>query len=86
MADPLETSMISSVTSEISVNRHHQIGPGAKQTFWASATVSITKPSAQRTIPAMSLDVPNGGLESPSGGSETAGEFKTVRGKETVQT
>ncbi len=35
-------------------------------------------------MPAMSLLVPNPGLEPPTFGSETAREFKTVKGSETV--
>lgn len=55
-------------------------------TFWMSATDSIIHPIAHNTIPAMSLDWPNEGLLPPSLGSETAGEFRMVKGSDTVQT
>lgn len=43
-------------------------------------------PKAQRMIPAISLDVPNEGFDPWFPTSETAGEFRIVRGRETVQT
>lgn len=57
-----------------------------KQTFWASAILSINQPIAHKTIPAMSLPVPNAGFEPPREGSETEGEFRIVTGRETIQT
>ena len=45
----------------------------------------MTQPSAQRTIPAISLEVPKEGFDPPRTGSETAGEFSIVKGSETVQ-
>ena len=55
-------------------------------TFWASARDSMAHPSAQSTMPAMSLDCPKDGFDPPRRGSETAGELRITTGRETVQT
>lgn len=51
-----------------------------------SAVDSNSQPKVHKTIPAISLEVPKWGFDPPSDGSETAGEFRIVKGSETVHT
>lgn len=54
-------------------------------TLCPSAAVSMARPIAQMTTPAMSRPVPNAGLALPSRAA-TAGELRMMTGSETVQT
>ena len=56
------------------------------QTFCTSATVSINHPMPQRIIPSISRAVPKLGSEPPWEVSDIAGEFRIVKGRDTVQT